>query len=377
MSHDPSMIPIHTMKHLFSFLILILSFFTTISLPIRNFRTTIIPSPSSWPTRIGPKQLQPSSKLATAIQLHQSTCTLPIGINPSFAYSAGLGADLHIWSQSMCGAYENHIRLQTISGIKSLLPWNWLDQEKCKLNQDLSCYFNIRHKLCIDTSNTKKKVVIKGFVSAFCPTVIHDLKSRTRWRTATTEYLFGINGLTDVVRIEVKRQIVKVFGSIGNVPKDMITVHIRWNDKRSEMELVSIDKYVNAVRQIVQARNLGKNKKNQNKDKINIYISTEDPSATDSFRTAAALETNWNIYGDLTPIEHPKGVWYRVAEATSTKGRTGMEAIASLVIAMESNDFVLTTASNWSRLMDELRRSIVNRLCNNCTTMIDLREGQW
>ena len=147
----------------------------------------------------------------------------------------------------MCGAYENHIRLQTISGIKSLLPWNWLDQSKCKLNQDLSCYFNIRHKLCIDTSNTKKKVVIKGFVSAFCPTIIHDLKSCTRWRTATTEYLFGINGLTDVVRIEVKRQIAKVFGSIGNVPKDMITVHIRWNDKRSEMELVSIDESIKNV----------------------------------------------------------------------------------------------------------------------------------
>jgi hypothetical protein len=43
---------------------------------------------------------------------------------------------------------------------------------------------------------------------------------------------------------------------------------------------------------------------------------------------------------------------------------------------MEANDFVLTTASNWSRLMDELRGSI---LADRAATalLVDLKPGEW
>jgi hypothetical protein len=54
-------------------------------------------------------------------------------------------------------------------------------------------------------------------------------------------------------------------------------------------------------------------------------------------------------------------------------GTAGRITLGSLLVAMEANDFVSTTASNWSRLMNELRKSILDSRCGNCTHMIDLR----
>ena len=61
----------------------------------------------------------------------------------------------------------------------------------------------------------------------------------------------------------------------------------------------------------------------------------------------------------------------------NTKGRAGLVAMGSLLVAMEAKWFVLTTASNWSRVMDHLRTQIINPRCNNCTHMVDLRPGIW
>jgi hypothetical protein len=48
-----------------------------------------------------------------------------------------------------------------------------------------------------------------------------------------------------------------------------------------------------------------------------------------------------------------------------------------LLVALEANYFVLTTASNWSRLMNELRKNVLDPSCGDCTRMIDLRPGEW
>ena len=60
-----------------------------------------------------------------------------------------------------------------------------------------------------------------------------------------------------------------------------------------------------------------------------------------------------------------------------TKGRAGVVALGSLLVAMEADDFVLTTASNWSRMMNELRKNVLDALCNGCTSMVDLKYGEW
>jgi len=50
---------------------------------------------------------------------------------------------------------------------------------------------------------------------------------------AFTEFLFSF-GLTDIVKYELLYQIKRVFGS--NIPNNMITVHLRWGNKKSEMD---------------------------------------------------------------------------------------------------------------------------------------------
>ena len=62
--------------------------------------------------------------------------------------------------------------------------------------------------------------------------------------------------------------------------------------------------------------------------------------------------------------------------AYNSKGKAGLQSLGALLIAMEVNRYILTTGSNWSRLINELRNSVVDSRCGNCTKMVDLREGE-
>ena len=152
------------------------------------------------------------------------------------------------------------------------------------------------------------------------------------------------------------------------VPSNLITAHIRWGDKGLEMQLVAVDEYVAAVKTLLMRR------VNQT-DEVNVYVSTEDPKATAAFRSACP--PTWNVYGDYMVEEaaefRPDSGNNALVAAVASHGMEGTQALASLVIAMEANDFVLTTGSNWSRLMNELRTNVIDPLCGNCTSFIDLR----
>lgn len=110
---------------------------------------------------------------------------------------------------------------------------------------------------------------------------------------------------------------------------------------------------------------------------INIFLATEDPKAVEEFRQA--LPTGWNLFVDQFWVETNP---HRIDEyngipkmaQNALHGKAGLLAMGSLLVSMEANDFVLTTASNWSRLIDELRLSILNPRCGNCTSTIDLRQ---
>ena len=60
-------------------------------------------------------------------------------------------------------------------------------------------------------------------------------------------------------------------------------------------------------------------------------------------------------------------------ECSATKGQQGLQALVSLLLALESEHYVLTTGSNWSQLINELRMAIVDSRCGQCTTVVDLR----
>lgn len=58
--------------------------------------------------------------------------------------------------------------------------------------------------------------------------------------------------------------------------------------------------------------------------------------------------------------------------AADSGGALGLFSILTLLLALEGRYFVLTASSNWSILINELRRTRANPACNRCTDMVSL-----
>jgi hypothetical protein len=312
------------------------------------------------------------SPLAQRMAAHQSNCSVPLA-NYYSRTAVGLGSDLHVYSLAVCNAlHAGNIRVRTA------LPWIWFDTTACAndTTSAMTCYFPGSELLCpndhvltlqqeSELVNMNQKGVddltIEGIGCAEYD--VSDI------RAATTEFLF--TRVSPLVQHEAERQLQLVFG--GVVPNNLITVHIRWGDKNTEMELVPVSDYIDAVEQILHQRTV------QWSTDVHILLATEDPRAREEFEAAAP--STWQIYIDQYFLEMEE---HRIASYNNNPimsqnmgGRPGLVALGSLLVAMEANDFVLTTASNWSRLMNELRKNVLDPRCNNCTSLVDLRYGEW
>lgn len=324
--------------------------------------------------------LSPRSPLAVSMMQHQTNCDLPLGY---FRYRNrfGLGSDLHVYSQALCNAMEQQVRVHSVT------PWNWWDVELCNntASRDetaMSCYFPASELQCpgdaarvIMTGEgitfAKNISNARGKVKVRCPEIMAEY-TVSEIRAAGAEFLF--TRVSKHIQDEATRQLNRVFSSNDQqgVPVDLITVHIRWGDKEQEIKLLGIDSYIQAVKDILKQRN-------RPLDTANIFLATEDPRALTEFQSAAPV--GWKIYvdqyfHDLLP--HRRDIYNGPNHmALDLQGKPGPAALGSLLVAMEANDFVLTTASNWSRLMNELRGSILDPACGNCTLLVDLKPGEW
>jgi hypothetical protein len=183
---------------------------------------------------------------------------------------------------------------------------------------------------------------------------------------------------------EAQRQVGVVFGRNG-APHDLITVHVRWGDKSHEMTLMSIDRYIDAVWTILDEKHNTTREERQNGTNVtveaNIYLATEDPAAVEAFVQAAPK--SWNVFVDvgveeLTPFRPPSSVVNGPSRmAINTLGRGGLVNMASLLVSMEANDYVLSTASSFGRVMNNIRTNIIDPRCGNCTRLVDLQPGAW
>jgi len=347
----------------------------------------------------------PFSPLAYEMYRHQSDCSKPLA-NFRYRNRFGLGSDLHVWTQALCNSMDDGFRVVTE------FPWIFFHNETChrQSNHDktsnkaelspMVCYFPNSELRCPDDASqvesgniTKKLYKGAGQISRLCQQArsYSTLDGTPRnvtfedVRAAGIEYLFG-TGVSPAIVEEAERQVQLVFASYHKegiprdgrlVPPNLITVHVRWGDKKAEMRLVQMKEYIEAVKEIVNKRDQKSNGRDD--ESIHIFLATEDPEAVTAFHEQA--QPNWKIYVDQyfqDLLEHRNPEYNGNPKMTKElEGSPGVIALGSLLLAMEANDFVLTTASNWSRLMDELRKNILNPRCNNCTTMIDLRYGTW
>jgi hypothetical protein len=317
--------------------------------------------------------LTPTSPLAHRLQRHQNNCSLPLA-NFKFRNRFGLGSDLHVWGQALCNSLHHKVRIRTV------LDWLWVDQQECSLvASPMTCYFPNSELQCPgDVQLAKDHPTFdgaffnisrgprQGTVNWDCPSILLNY-TQEYVQMAAMEWLFG--QISPHIVREAERQHQLVFRGNNKTPDDLIAVHIRWGDKKLEMKLVTMKDYVRAIHQLLEERP---------RQAVNIYLATEDPEAVAQFQQQAP--PNWNLYIDhfyeeLSPhrLDEYNGV---PKAATLLEGRMGTIALGSLLVAMEANEFVLTTESNWSRLMNELRQGILDPRCDNCTKLVDLKPAK-
>lgn len=326
------------------------------------------------------------SDLAKRIQQHQADCSLPLG-NFKFRNRFGLGSDLHVWSQALCSAMHFGVRIRTV------WDWLWMDQQTCQslegnniskrtLGSPFQCYFPNAELQCPNDLQMVQDHPIfdsalfnissgrrQGTVNWECPSILSletgggEMQKRFQFQEAGMEVLFG--QISPHVVEEAKRQHFLVFGA-SQTPNDLITIHIRWGDKKREMKLIRIQQYLDAIHQLLKERP---------RPVVKIFLATEDPEAVQQFQHHAPVD--WNIYIDQFYTEllpYRSDEYNGVPKATTVlEGRMGTIALGSLLVALEANEFVITTESNWSRLLNELRKSIVDPSCLGCTKVMDLK----
>ena len=329
------------------------------------------------------------SPLAQEIEKHQSDCSLPTAVNElgefdipggsliEVGYWAGIGKHLHLWSDSLCVAMEQGFRVQT-----HRQDWLWLDQSYCDtkiadLRSPLLCYFpgaecRCNNSLTFEADSLREPLFPKlpavYFKSERCSKMKNSNRDLHNFRAAAMEYLF--TQLSPLILREAERQVGLLFPN-GLVPKDLVVVHIRWGDLVKETAVSPIEAYISAVSTLLKYRF-------QEDTNANIYLLTEDPVAVQAFKDNA--KPGWKIYverfGEEFRSVRPSYGNHASRTARITKGRSGLVNLGGLLVAMEADNFVLTYGSNWSRLIDELRKNVLDPRCKTCTTMIFVKPAE-
>lgn len=154
-----------------------------------------------------------------------------------------------------------------------------------------------------------------------------------------------------------------IFASVGGrIPSQLITVHIRWGDKATEMKLLPVEVYIQAVRMLVKKFDISR---------PYIYLTTEDPAAVKEFRTTLSNlndTRHWKLFtydGAIFQQHRTSARTQKIAVRSMVRmselsgGGLGLHSLVALLLALEADYFVLTSRSNWSLLLDELRRTRV------------------
>eukprot|EP00592_Proboscia_alata_P010810 CAMPEP_0194364898 /NCGR_PEP_ID=MMETSP0174-20130528/12850_1 /TAXON_ID=216777 /ORGANISM="Proboscia alata, Strain PI-D3" /LENGTH=439 /DNA_ID=CAMNT_0039139215 /DNA_START=81 /DNA_END=1400 /DNA_ORIENTATION=- len=367
-----------------------------------------------WTNLRDPKKMSTHANVIDFYQNPKDACERPVRHDLNIFRvempNSGLGSSFHLWARYLCHAYDRkavlvvepneHILGQTPTGFL------WNDSRYCGSHDSpLSCYFGPHESLrACDFSKSEKADLLKdvpihkfsfsdpivggdsvqgctfidknrentaNFPHEVPPGVsmrehnahiVDEYKSTISfWYAAAMEFLF--QKVNPIVISAAHRQLLAMFDR-GIVPANMVTVHIRWGDKAKEMTLVGIEEYIKATKQIIGE---GWDTKPQH-----IYVASEDDRAISDF--SINMPKNWKVYSSGPTVKKPENGPSNQAELN--EGQDGLEALAALLVSLEANKYVLTTQSNWSRLINELRKGIIHQRCGECTTMIDVSPGE-
>lgn len=281
----------------------------------------------------------------------------------------GMGSGLVSLSQAFCHSLEHKDTIQIGS-----TDWIWYDTEFCsgdvtnssKVHQyigGLDCYFGHVVQSC----SWKDGASPAAWMRLDCPKVgAHpwEYEKRVDFYGDFFNYLFSrVNPRLIAL---ANKAAMHTFGSEGS-PKDMITVHIRWGDKKQELHgLVEIEEYIKAVESLIKKHQL---------TTVHIFLNTIDGRAIDAWNENVK-EKNWKTYIWNDSVESMSSYDNNpTTDARRTKGAFGTTTMVALLLAMESRFYVITSGSNYSMLIEALRRGVLDKECTGCTDVIDLKHN--
>ncbi|XRB07598.1 hypothetical protein NFJ02_32g81490 [Pycnococcus provasolii] len=315
---------------------------------------------------------------------------------------AGLGADVHFWTMALAAA-ASHDRVLVFLEDADVMQWAWRDGVECVdgRSDGFKCYFNdltgckpdqseLQGLSCrADTYSSAsaleaalasdERIVVfgdslhlnEGHWHGRLPPPFRDdehtkFEELELYRAVAVEFLF--HHPANWLRKLVCDSWSEVYGfEDAPSPDELVTVHIRWGDKHVEMKLLDVEEYAQAV-ETLQKRHASL------QQRMSVFLVTEDESALDAFTTLASRK-GWRLFSygkSLAPLakEHMASTANKLPER-----RLGAHSLVSLYLSLHARYYVLTTRSNWSLLIDELRRSRVEPSCGGkCTDVIDLTD---
>jgi hypothetical protein len=145
-------------------------------------------------------------------------------------------------------------------------------------------------------------------------------------------------------------------------------VWCRWGDKGKEMKgLVPIEEYMMAVESLIRKHDIRTPR---------IFLTTEDANASAAFHEHAKKNhRRWEVFEFKDAVSDQSSTHSPVEDAYRSHGHMGLNSLIALLLSMEAKYFVLTTASNWSYLINCLRMGVVDSRCGGCTDVIDLKRN--
>lgn len=182
------------------------------------------------------------------------------------------------------------------------------------------------------------------------------------WRAQAAAYFVRF---PNHVQAALHRHALKIYPSL-NLPSGVIAVHVRRGDKIKEARICSDNEFLAAAEALEKRMSIASSHM--------IYLSTEDSDTVDFFRNTTFSVTQ-------TDVERFHRSNVKVVDAALAHGIDVemADSMVSLKFALQADGFVGDLSSNWVRLIDELRSTV---MCKAHLPFVDpsqkdIRDLQW
>jgi len=266
---------------------------------------------------------------------------------------------------------------------------SWMDRQYCKEQTGFACFFhrltNCSYPSKSEIKSARANIRSNARVIRF---VIRMARDRTPypilfekllhcapvgskkywWRQQAACFMVRPNERTIGMMDHWAREIRSVDG-YGIAPCGSASMHIRHGDKGREMELFSLDKYLEKLDYLRQNNNFPITSL-----PLPIFVSTEDDEV---IRQMLTMNNTKNINFFWLQEELHNG---NMKELKLQGPNRILKDLTTLRMALTSFAFVGTLRSNWNRLIEELRSTVGQRarapfydLSSNCSGVNDCK----